>query len=232
MIGKPLWFDQSTRLGRRMGFPKVCVEMSIDSKFPETLKLVPDHKPAFEVSLEYCNRPVGCQKCRVFGHQCDNVEEVRAEVCSKVIEGGEDATGSAGQMILDSILASKGKAQESAEVACHNLNLAVANLVKSIEQGVLSEWQRVGSIELPSEGELQTAMVEQVTSPAREASITPVTNRYQNLAVESFEVGNILVSSPVPHNLDDFPVLEGGGKGKGKQGKKGPGRPAKPKPKK
>ncbi|CAL1356681.1 unnamed protein product [Linum trigynum] len=232
MIGKPLWFDQSTRLGRRMGFPKVCVEMSIDSSFPTSLKLVPGLKPAFEVSLEYCNRPVGFQKCRVFGHQCETVQEARVEDCTPVIEGGRNEAGSADQVNLDSILASKGKAQESAEAACHNLNLAVANLVKSIEQGVLSEWHRVGSVELPSEGELQIAMTEKVTSPAREASISPVANRYQNLAVDTFEVGNILVSSPVTQNLEDFPVLEGGGKGKGKQGKKGPDRPAKPKPKK
>ncbi|CAL1412836.1 unnamed protein product [Linum trigynum] len=215
-----------------MGFPKVCVEMSIDSSFPETLKLVPDHKPTFEVHLEYCNRPIGCQKCRVFGHQCENVGDVRegdqGSQKKAETEGVEATTGNAGQLILDSILASKGKAQESAEAACRNLNLVVANLVKSIEQGVLTEWQRSGSVELPTESELQTVMIGQSSPSAWESSITHVANRYQSLAVDSFEVGNIVVSSPVLQNLDEFPVLEGGGKGKGKQGKKEPGRPAKP----
>ncbi|CAL1395184.1 unnamed protein product [Linum trigynum] len=93
MIGRPLWFDQSTRLGRRMGFPKFCVEMSIDSLFPETLKLVPDHKSTFEVSLEYCNRPIGCKKCRVFGHQYDNVGDVREEDLGSQVQAVTEDVG-------------------------------------------------------------------------------------------------------------------------------------------
>ncbi|CAL1402460.1 unnamed protein product [Linum trigynum] len=65
--------------------------------------------------------------------------------------GAEVATGSVGQLILDSILTSKGKAQKSAESACRNLNLVVANLVKSIEQGVLTGWQMSNAVELPTD---------------------------------------------------------------------------------
>ncbi|CAL1401557.1 unnamed protein product [Linum trigynum] len=74
MLGKPLWFDQSTRLGRRLGYPKVCVEMSIDSAFPTSLKLVPDKRPPMSVNLEYCHKPVIYEKCNEFGHECKVVE--------------------------------------------------------------------------------------------------------------------------------------------------------------
>ncbi|CAL1377306.1 unnamed protein product [Linum trigynum] len=131
--------------------------------------------------------------------------------------GVEVDTGSFGQLILD-------------------LNLVVANLVKSIEQGVLTEWQRSNAVELKTDSEFQTAMVGQnavpTASTADEGPITPIANKYQSLVVETFEVGEIVVGSSVINNLDEFPILEVGGKGKGKQGKKGPGRPAKPKPKK
>ncbi|CAL1400400.1 unnamed protein product [Linum trigynum] len=193
MLGRPLWFDQSTRLGRRMGFPKVCVEMSIDSPFPETLKLAPDHKPAFVVNLEYFNKPIGSQKCKVFGHKCEDagceLEEGQGSQGNAEAGEVEAVTGSAGQVILESILTSRGKAQESAESACQILNLAVANLVKSIEQGVLTEWQKTSALELPTDSELQTAMVGQTCSPTAEEGgpITPVANRFQSLAGESLQ---------------------------------------------
>ncbi|CAL1360367.1 unnamed protein product [Linum trigynum] len=178
MLGKPLWFDQSTRLGRRMGFPKVCVEMSIDSPFPDSVKLVPDRKPAFSVALEYCNRPLGCQKCRVFGHQCAEPQGEEATGSDQHAEPvteevGAVSEGGAGRLILDSILASRGSAQASAESACHNLNVAVANLVKSIEQGVLSEWRNAESV-LPSDKEFHSAIEGQ--SDARVS--TPVVNKF------------------------------------------------------
>ncbi|CAI0384564.1 unnamed protein product [Linum tenue] len=77
MIGKPLWFDKSTRLGQRLGYPKVCVEVGLDTEFPESLKLVPDQRPAFYVQLEYCNLLVACKKCHQLGH--DSLEGVNAE---------------------------------------------------------------------------------------------------------------------------------------------------------
>ncbi|CAL1407016.1 unnamed protein product [Linum trigynum] len=146
-------------------------------------------KPAFLVNLEYCNKPVGCQKCRVFGHHCEvhGGEEIRElEVNQDSQEAAKQRcvdvdAGSAGQLLLESILASKGKAQESAEQACRNLNLAVANLVKSIEQGVISEWQKSNAVELPTDREFQTAMVRQVgslVSVAATSPITPVANRF------------------------------------------------------
>ncbi|CAL1394929.1 unnamed protein product [Linum trigynum] len=39
MIGCPLWFDKSSRLGQRLGYPRVFVKMGIDSIFPESLRL-------------------------------------------------------------------------------------------------------------------------------------------------------------------------------------------------
>ncbi|CAL1376720.1 unnamed protein product [Linum trigynum] len=78
----------------------------------KTLKLVPDRKPAFLVNLEYCNKPIGCQKCRVFGHQCENSGgegEGDQGIQGNIEIGGVEAVaGSAGQLILDSILALKG----------------------------------------------------------------------------------------------------------------------------
>ncbi|CAI0465081.1 unnamed protein product [Linum tenue] len=58
MIGRPLWFEKSTRLGQRLGYPKVCVEVGLETEFPESLKLVPDRRPAFHVQLEYYNMSV------------------------------------------------------------------------------------------------------------------------------------------------------------------------------
>ncbi|CAL1407219.1 unnamed protein product [Linum trigynum] len=62
-LGKPLWIDQSTRLGQRLGYPKVLVEMTVDEEFPNELKLVPNRNPAMFVQLKYCNMPAICQKC-------------------------------------------------------------------------------------------------------------------------------------------------------------------------
>ncbi|CAL1393995.1 unnamed protein product [Linum trigynum] len=77
MLGKPLWFDKSTRLGQRLGYPRVCVEMEMDSAFPDFLRLVPDRRPAYNVHIEYCNKPEICDKCCKFGHNCveENMQE-------------------------------------------------------------------------------------------------------------------------------------------------------------
>ncbi|CAL1360898.1 unnamed protein product [Linum trigynum] len=70
-LGRPLWFDKSSRLGRRLGYPRVCVEMGVDSEFPDFLQLVPDRRPAYTISIEYCNKPEMCEKCSRFGHNCE-----------------------------------------------------------------------------------------------------------------------------------------------------------------
>ncbi|CAL1378457.1 unnamed protein product [Linum trigynum] len=130
-------------------------------------------------------------------------------------------------MILDTILASKGTAQASAESACRNLNIAVADLVKSIEQGVLLEWNNAEPV-LSLDKEYHSAIERQPDSRV----ITPVANRFQSLPAENSVADNVVMGSPVLSNLEDFPVLEAVVLGKGKQGKKDPGRPAKPKNKK
>ncbi|CAL1371216.1 unnamed protein product [Linum trigynum] len=74
MLGKPLWCDKASRLGRRLGYPKVRVEVGLNSQFPASLTLVPDRRSSYFVHLKYCNMPEICTKCSRFGHKCPETE--------------------------------------------------------------------------------------------------------------------------------------------------------------
>ncbi|CAL1368147.1 unnamed protein product [Linum trigynum] len=87
MIRRPLWFDKSSRLGQRLGYPRVCVEMGVDSVFPDSLRLVPDRRPAYNVNIEFCNKPELCKKCSRLGHDCEKVELVTPEKEEGEMEG-------------------------------------------------------------------------------------------------------------------------------------------------
>ncbi|CAL1395614.1 unnamed protein product [Linum trigynum] len=84
MIGKPLWFDKSTRLDQRLGYPRVCMEMGIDSEFQDFLHLVPDRRPAYNVHIELCNKPAICAKCCKFGHNCEEIQDEKHDTGSVV----------------------------------------------------------------------------------------------------------------------------------------------------
>ncbi|CAL1384379.1 unnamed protein product [Linum trigynum] len=70
-IGQPLWMDQSTRTGGQLGFAKVCLDLAADCGFPDKVKLYPDEDPSFEVEVEYLNKPIVCERCSIYGHDCD-----------------------------------------------------------------------------------------------------------------------------------------------------------------
>ncbi|CAL1396008.1 unnamed protein product [Linum trigynum] len=69
-VGPPLWMDKTTRVGGKLGFAKVCVDLSAECGFPSKVCLYPDDDPFFDVKIEYLNLPRVCPHCQVYGHDC------------------------------------------------------------------------------------------------------------------------------------------------------------------
>ncbi|CAL1380846.1 unnamed protein product [Linum trigynum] len=144
MLGKPLWFDQSTRLGRRLGYPKVCVEMNVDYAFLASLKLVPDKRFPLTVNLEYCHRPVICEKCNDFGHECKValVQEVNQEeeVETQPTKASIVQKANEGTTVIAPVTATTIVSPEEI-----GLQQVVENLVTSITEGNSSGWGQLSS---------------------------------------------------------------------------------------
>ncbi|CAI0384354.1 unnamed protein product, partial [Linum tenue] len=129
----------------------------------------------FFVDVEYCNRPRGCRKCRVFGHECEDIPEVVEEVAGNSVQDKEEAevdpmlgeaslVGSSSRVLG---LAKEVGTSGMLEGACRNLDRAVANLVSSLEprqDPSTSSWgplQFVSDpiVQLPSDKEFQNVIV-------------------------------------------------------------------------
>lgn len=73
-IGRPLYVDKRTEQMSMLSFARVCVEITVQQTFCETIDLITDGKTdVVEVEFEW--KPVACLKCGVFGHSC---KETRA----------------------------------------------------------------------------------------------------------------------------------------------------------
>lgn len=78
-IGRPLYVDKRTEQMSMLSFARVCVEITVQQTFCETIDLITDGKTdVVEVEFEW--KPVACLKCGVFGHSC---KETRAGFSTK-----------------------------------------------------------------------------------------------------------------------------------------------------
>lgn len=68
-IGRPLYVDKRTEQMSMLSFARVCVEITVQQTFCETIDLITDGKTdVVEVEFEW--KPVACLKCGMFGHSC------------------------------------------------------------------------------------------------------------------------------------------------------------------
>ncbi|KAI8554240.1 hypothetical protein RHMOL_Rhmol05G0083100 [Rhododendron molle] len=67
-VGKPLYCDEVTAKCKRMNFAKVCVEVNLDSSFPESIDLYCPNGDTVLVNIKYPWLPFKCMGCRIFGH--------------------------------------------------------------------------------------------------------------------------------------------------------------------
>ncbi|XP_052201561.1 uncharacterized protein LOC127807600 [Diospyros lotus] len=98
-IGRPLYADPMTEDRSRLGFARVCVEVSASSKFPKYIDIDQGYDEATgerrisRLPIEYQWIPSICSHCKVFGHsdsRCPNKprpDPNNVEVSKKVNEG-------------------------------------------------------------------------------------------------------------------------------------------------
>ncbi|KAG5552180.1 hypothetical protein RHGRI_010315 [Rhododendron griersonianum] len=67
-LGKPLFVDEQTEKGKRLSFAKVCVEMTVDSPFLDTVDVEYASGKSAVVGVKYPWKPLVCTQCHVFGH--------------------------------------------------------------------------------------------------------------------------------------------------------------------
>ncbi|XP_039169494.1 uncharacterized protein LOC120293803 [Eucalyptus grandis] len=68
-LGKPLYVDQRTEQTKSLSFARICVEITANKPSCESIELVLNGK-TIEVGVEYEWKPVACNGCGIFGHNC------------------------------------------------------------------------------------------------------------------------------------------------------------------
>ncbi|CAL1406575.1 unnamed protein product [Linum trigynum] len=59
--------------GTKYGVAKVCVEITTRTNMVNKLSITPEGRPEMLVDVEFCHVPRKCEKCNVFGHDCENM---------------------------------------------------------------------------------------------------------------------------------------------------------------
>ncbi|KAK2989361.1 hypothetical protein RJ640_003043 [Escallonia rubra] len=67
-LGKPLFTDRMTAYGERLMYARVCVEMDVESTFPEKVLLRGPNGWNHTQQVEYEWKPARCTHCKTFGH--------------------------------------------------------------------------------------------------------------------------------------------------------------------
>ncbi|KAF6164341.1 hypothetical protein GIB67_029224 [Kingdonia uniflora] len=84
-LGQPLFLDKETEQRRRgRSFARVCIEMEVDSKFPNSITVEMDGVYNIDIPVAYNWIPPSCEGCQVFGHNSQNcphkmVEEIQSD---------------------------------------------------------------------------------------------------------------------------------------------------------
>ncbi|GAV92775.1 DUF4283 domain-containing protein/zf-CCHC_4 domain-containing protein, partial [Cephalotus follicularis] len=68
VLGTPLHMDPATASKQMISFARICVEMSADKAFPDTIKAKRKGGATVEVRVEYSWKPPICERCKVFDH--------------------------------------------------------------------------------------------------------------------------------------------------------------------
>ncbi|PKI39155.1 hypothetical protein CRG98_040456 [Punica granatum] len=75
-IGKPLYMDRATAIRSRLDYAKVCVEVEVENEIPQFLSVDLGNGYIVEVLVDIPWMPDKCDRCKVFGHRCNNTIEV------------------------------------------------------------------------------------------------------------------------------------------------------------
>ncbi|KAF7146369.1 hypothetical protein RHSIM_Rhsim04G0136500 [Rhododendron simsii] len=70
-VGVPLYADEQTEKCKRLSFARICVEVDLDSSFPDSFELRFPNGDSVVVGIKYPWHPLKCMGCRVFGHSDD-----------------------------------------------------------------------------------------------------------------------------------------------------------------
>ncbi|KAF6148562.1 hypothetical protein GIB67_042521 [Kingdonia uniflora] len=98
-LGLPLFLDKATEQRRRgRSFARVCIEMEVDSKFPNSITVEMDGVYNIEIQVAYNWIPPSCEGCKIFGHNSQNcpirkVEEFEKAAPVKTQQKKPDAAG-------------------------------------------------------------------------------------------------------------------------------------------
>ncbi|XP_044503414.1 uncharacterized protein LOC123223995 [Mangifera indica] len=85
VLGRPLYVDLATEERSRLEYASICVEISVNHDFPDTIELVLPNKENVAIRLEYAWKPLKCNLCKMFGH--------RNEKCKRTVEKRETDKG-------------------------------------------------------------------------------------------------------------------------------------------
>ncbi|PKI32709.1 hypothetical protein CRG98_046883 [Punica granatum] len=103
-IGKPLYMDRATALRSRLDYAKVCIEVEVEKEIPEFLTVDLGDNYTVNVLVDVPWLPEKCDRCKAFGHRCNNAAERPLEaglMTPNALESTESAETSSPQ---DSLL--------------------------------------------------------------------------------------------------------------------------------
>ncbi|KAF7127540.1 hypothetical protein RHSIM_Rhsim11G0071500 [Rhododendron simsii] len=86
-VGIPLYADDMTARCKRMSFVKVCVEINLESKLPNSFDLKCPNGDTVIVEVKYPWLPLKCMRCKIFGHSDAHCPNRPKEVLVPAMEG-------------------------------------------------------------------------------------------------------------------------------------------------
>lgn len=88
-MGIPLYADDMTARCKRMSFAKVCVEINLESKLPNSFDLKCPNGDTVIVEVKYPWLPLKCMRCKIFGHSDTHCHYRPKELPVPAMEGVE-----------------------------------------------------------------------------------------------------------------------------------------------
>ncbi|XP_031387323.1 uncharacterized protein LOC116200633 [Punica granatum] len=134
-IGKPLYMDRATALRSRLDYAKVCIEVEVEKEIPEFLTVDLGDNYTVNVLVDVPWLPEKCDRCKAFGHRCNNAAE-------RPLEAGQSAVSKPDARSCPAVEPATHPAHlvaEKSPVTVTNIFNASSSVQKDKAQGTLSE---------------------------------------------------------------------------------------------
>lgn len=82
-FGKPLYLDKATKLGNKLSYARVCVEVEVSTKIPSSINVQIAGCNAQTISIDMPWKPSKCMHCKGYGHSDSNCTSNRKSEAMK-----------------------------------------------------------------------------------------------------------------------------------------------------